>query len=65
MSKSNEELAKIIEDKLKAEGLISETETQLVSKLSKGTLKDVDWKVALEEILNRPQVENLGNNEAE
>ena len=32
MSKSNAELAKIIDDKLKAAGLINDTETQLVIK---------------------------------
>lgn len=65
MSNSNEELAKIIDAKLKEAGLISESETQLVSKLAKGTLKDVDWKVALEEILNKPEEEIKSENEAE
>ena len=65
MSTSNELLAKIIDDKLKAEGLISASENQLVVKLAKGQLKDVDWKVAFEEIIYKPKDENISNNEAE
>lgn len=65
MSNSNELLAKIIDDKLKAEGLISPSENQLVVKLAKGQLKDVDWKVAFEEIIYKPKDENISNNEAE
>ncbi|MES2545512.1 MAG: hypothetical protein V4548_11545 [Bacteroidota bacterium] len=65
MSSSNELLAKIIDDKLKAEGLINPSENQLVIKLAKGQLKDVDWKVAFEEIICKPKDENLSNNEAE
>jgi hypothetical protein len=55
MSFSNENLAKIIDEKLKAEGLINKTEKQLVNKLAKGEMKSSDWKVALEEILNKPK----------
>lgn len=65
MSNSNELLAKIIDDKLKSEGLISTSENQLVLKLAKGQLKDVDWKVAFEEIIYKPKDENISNNEAE
>ncbi len=65
MSNSNELLAKIIDDKLKAAGLISASENQLVVKLAKGQLKDVDWKVAFEEIIYKPKDENISNNEAE
>lgn len=65
MSNSNELLAKIIDDKLKAEGLISASENQLVLKLAKGQLKDVDWKVAFEEIIYKPKDENISNDEAE
>jgi hypothetical protein len=61
----NELLAKIIDDKLKEEGLISKSENQLVIKLAKGQLKDVDWKVAFEEILYKSIDENVSNNEAE
>lgn len=65
MSISNEKLAKIIDEKLKAEGLISDTEKQLVNKLAKGELKGSDWKVALEEILNKPIEKKVNKNEAE
>lgn len=60
----NELLAKIIDDKSKAEGLISTSENQLVVKLALGQLKDVDWKVAFEEIIYKPKDENISNNEA-
>lgn len=65
MSNSNELLAIIIDDKLKSEGLICTSENQLVLKLAKGQLKDVDWKVAFEEIIYKPKDENISNNEAE
>ena len=55
MSISNEKLAKIIDEKLKAKGLINKTEKQLESKLAKGEMKGSDWKVALEEIINKPK----------
>ncbi len=58
MSDSNELLAKIIDDKLKAEGLINPLEKDLVNKMAKGQLKDVDWKVALEEIIIKNDNEN-------
>ena len=65
MSISNENLANIIVEKLKAEGLISSSEKQLVNKLAKGQMKDSDWKVALEEIINKPKENNVSKNEAE
>uniref|UniRef100_UPI0040495EA1 hypothetical protein n=1 Tax=Gelidibacter sp. TaxID=2018083 RepID=UPI0040495EA1 len=61
----NELLAKIVDKKLKEEGLISVSENQLVVKLAKGQLKDVDWKVAFEEIIYKPKVENVSNDETE
>lgn len=61
----NELLAKIIDEKLKEEGLISASENQLVVKLAIGQLKDVDWKVAFEEIIYKPKVENVSNDETE
>lgn len=61
----NELLAKIIDNKLKEEGLISVSENQLVIKLAKGQLKDFDWKVAFEEIIYKPKDENISNDEAE
>ena len=63
MSNSNEILAKTIDEKLKAEGLINSSERQLVSKLAKGQMKDSDWKVALEEIINKPIENNVTDNE--
>jgi len=65
MSNSNEILAKIIDEKLKAEGLINSSEKQLVSKLTKGQMKDSDWKVALEEIINKPKEIKVSKNETE
>jgi hypothetical protein len=65
MSNSNEILAKIIDEKLKAEGLINSSDKQLVKKLSKGQMKDSDWKVALEEITNKPKENNVSKDETE
>lgn len=65
MSNSNENLAKIIDEKLKTEGLINSSEKQLVLKLAKGQMKDSDWKVALEEIINKPKEDKLSKDEAE
>jgi hypothetical protein len=65
MSISNENLARIIDEKLKAEGLINSSEKLLVSKLAKGQMKDSDWKVALEEIINKPKENKANKNEAE
>jgi hypothetical protein len=48
----NELLAESINKQLVKENLISASNTQLVSKLSNGSLKDGDWKIALEEVLN-------------
>jgi hypothetical protein len=64
MSISNEKLAKIIDEKLKAEGLINNTEKQLVNKLANGELKGSDWKLALEEIFNKPKENKVDKNEA-
>lgn len=60
----NELLAKIIDNKLKHEGLISTSENQLSIKLAKGQLKNVDWKAAFEEVINKSKDENISNNEA-
>ena len=60
----NELLAKIIDNKLKHEGLISTSENQLGIKLAKGQLKNVDWKAAFEEVINKSKDENISNNEA-
>jgi hypothetical protein len=58
MPTSNEILAETIIEKLKEEGLVIKSDTQLVSKLAKGQLKDSDWKIALEEVLNQPATED-------
>jgi hypothetical protein len=65
MSDTNEQLAKIIDDTLKSEGLISPSEKQLVNKIVKGQMKDSDWKIALEEIINMPGKSKQEGNEAE
>lgn len=56
MGNINEILAKQIVDKLKAEKLINAVDKQLATKLSNGTMKEADWKIALEEIINTPKV---------
>ena len=58
MVNSNEILAQTIIEKLKNEGLITEQDSQLVTKLTKGQLKDADWKIAFEEVINKPKVQN-------
>lgn len=65
MSTTNEELAKIIDEKLKAEGLIGKDEAGLAGKLTRGQLKDFDWKIALVEVINKADNATLSNNEAE
>jgi hypothetical protein len=65
MSNSNEIVAKKIDDKLKEAGLISGTEKRLMGDLAKGNLKDYDWKVALEEIINKEDNEEIAKDEAE
>jgi hypothetical protein len=55
MSNINETLAKQIVDKLKEEKLINATDKQLFAKLSNGSMKEADWKIALEEIINKPK----------
>jgi len=56
MNNINEILAAQIVEKLKAEKLINANDTKLVSKLSNGSMKDADWKIALEEIINTQKV---------
>ena len=48
----NDLLAKIIDEKLKAAGLVSMTDNELIDKLSKGQLKDVEWKKAFLSVIN-------------
>lgn len=65
MSNINEILAKQIVDKLKEEKLINTTDKQLAIKLANGSMKEVDWKIALEEIINKPKETTESKNEAE
>jgi hypothetical protein len=65
MSNINEILAKQIADKLKEEKLISATDKQLATKLANGGMKEADWKIALEEIINKPKETTESKNEAE
>jgi hypothetical protein len=65
MNNINEILAKQIVDKLKEENLISITDKQLITKLANGTMKETDWKIALEEIINRPKVDAERKDETE
>jgi len=55
MSNINETLAKQIADKLKEEKLINPADRQLAVKLANGNMKEADWKIALEEIINKPK----------
>ena len=48
----NEHLAESIKLQLVKENLISANDAKFTTKLSNGSLKDSDWKVALEEVLN-------------
>lgn len=49
MSNGNQLLAKIIEEKLKEKKLIVDSDNQIMMKLATGLMKDVDWKLAIEE----------------
>jgi len=65
MSNINETLANQIVDKLKEEKLINSTDKQLATKLAIGSMKEADWKIALEEIINKPKETTESENEAE
>lgn len=68
MSNNNERLAAIIAEKLKENGLIKEDNDSLQSSLANGSLKEEDWKIALEEVLNASEEnsnENSRDNETE
>ncbi len=68
MDNNNERLAAIIAEKLKENGLIKEDNDSLQSSLANGSLKEEDWKIALEEVLNATEEnsnENSGENETE
>ena len=68
MYNNNERLAAIIAEKLKENGLIKEDNDSLQSSLANGSLKEEDWKIALEEVLNASEEnsnENSRDNETE
>lgn len=58
MSNNNERLAAIIAEKLKEKGLIKTENSSLQTELAKGKLKDIDWKLSLEEVLNASEAES-------
>ena len=57
MSNNNERLAAIIAEKLKEKGLIKSDNTSVETELAKGKLKETEWKIALEEVLNSTEEE--------
>lgn len=61
----NEILSNQIVDKLKEEKLINTTDNQLATKLASGSMKEADWKIALEEIINKPKETTESKDEAE
>lgn len=68
MNNNNERLAAIITEKLKEEGLIKQDDTSFQNNLAKGKLKEEDWKISLEEVLNTTEEstnENSEENETE
>lgn len=65
MSNINEILANQIVDKLKEEKLINAADKQLATKLANGNMKEADWKIAFEEITNKPKENTQRKNEAE
>lgn len=69
---NNERLAEIIAEKLTQKGLLKEGNSDFKRKLSKGDLKEVDWKFLLESALEKsagnPQgsiIENVAKDETE
>ncbi len=61
----NEILAKQIVDKLREECLIDASDNQFTAKLANGSMKETDWKIALEEIINKQLVSRESKNETE
>lgn len=62
---NNERLAEIISSKLIERGLISENNTDFKNKLSSGNLKDIDWKLLLENVTPTSQNTQSEINEAQ
>lgn len=58
MSNNNDRLAAIIAEKLKEKGLIKSDNSSVQMEMAKGKLKEIDWKVALEEVLNASEEES-------
>lgn len=58
MSNNNDRLAAIIAEKLKEKGLIKSGNSSVQMEMAKGKLKEIDWKVALEEVLNASEEES-------
>jgi hypothetical protein len=56
MPNPNEQLADQISKELIEKGLIPQTsQKKIVQCITQGTMKDSDWKVFLEEIINKPK----------
>lgn len=62
---NNERLAEIIASKLSEKGLIGDKNTDFKNKLSSGNLKDVDWKLLLENVTPISQSTQSEINEAQ
>ena len=58
MSNNNDRLAAIIAEKLKEKGLIKSGNSSVQMEMAKGKLKEIDWKVALEEVINASEEES-------
>lgn len=58
MSNNNDRLAAIIAEKLKEKGLIKSDNSSVQMEMAKGKLKEIDWKVALEEVINASEEES-------
>lgn len=65
MNENIQAIAKDIEAKLEEEVLITGTDSRFATNLATGNLKDTDWKVALEEVINKQEQDELKENEAE
>lgn len=53
MNDNNTKVAKEIVKQLKAEKLIADEEINLESKIANGTIRDIDWKIIIEnQIIN-------------
>jgi hypothetical protein len=53
MSDNNTKVAKEIVKQLKAEKLIADEEINLESKIANGTIREIDWKIIIEnQIIN-------------